>query len=97
MSEEKDSRRVAILHACEHHAVVGEEDGTIRVLSAATEGSALPSGTHVVSFEDRDEPGFMNMKTLYRTPGPSKANSRQYRAGWDAIFGKKQTRPEGLN
>jgi hypothetical protein len=97
MSEDKDLQRVAILHACSEHTIVGEEDGTVRVLHPTTEGQAIPAGSRVVDFQDRGEPGFMDMRTLYRTPGPAKVNSRQYKSGWDAVFGKRAVNSGELN
>ena len=96
MSEEKESERVALIHACEEHTVIGTEEGEVHVLSPLAEGKEVPPGSRLVNFEDRGEPGFVEMRTICRTPGPAKVNSRQYKSGWDNVFGKKAN-PKGLN
>ncbi len=98
MSEDNDSRKVQVLHQCEHRIVIKEEDGSIRDVPVAEDGQALPPNTQVVELSDCGEPGYMTMRTLYRTSGPAKVNSRQYKSGWEAVFNKeKRIDPKDLN
>lgn len=88
MSKDKDSQRVCVLHHCDKTTLIGQEDGTVRSVQPVLEGETIPPETEIVDFEDCGEPGFVNMKTICRTPGPAKVNSIRFKAGWDAIFAK---------
>ena len=98
MSKDKDSRRVRVLHHCEKNALLATEDGSILVAEPMSEGTPLEPGTEIVDIEDCGEPGFANIRTICKVPGPAKVNSPQFKAGWDTIFSKpKQAIAEDVN
>jgi len=62
------------------------QEGELRPLP---EGRPLDPGAELVQIEDCDEPDAVRLTTLpLDHAGPSRASTRAYRAGYDAIFGK---------
>jgi len=67
------------------------QDGNLEQLelTSADEGRPMQPGEELVEAVATDEPGIWRMRTLYTHKGPSRANSKAYREGYDAVFGKK--------
>jgi hypothetical protein len=93
--DEKNPKKVLMLHECKYHTIIGEEDGTIKTMTPAQDGEPIPPDTEIVHFTEVPwEPNFRYMETIYRPEGPAKVSSPKYRRGWDQVFAKKQ-KPAG--
>jgi len=76
-------------------AVRMSDDGTVGIgrFTPFRDGRPLEPGTELVHLSRREGSLAMDLEVLYRTPGPQRGpgpamvNSREYRSGWDDVFG----------
>ena len=97
MADQENPKRVFVLHECDHHMVVGDANGDIKVASPMKEGEPINPDESLVQFtEVEGEPRLRDMHVTRISSGPSKASTPKYRSGWDTVF-KKTKKKEELN
>jgi hypothetical protein len=97
--EKKDEDIIEILASHGDRSIVrrtkkGESD--LVELSPVKDGEPIDPAQDLFTLEAREgEPRRYNVKTLYEgKKGPTRASTKQYRQGWDNIFGKRKTSTE---
>jgi len=96
MADQENPKRVFLLHKCDHHTVVKDDDGRIGVASPLKDGEPISAESDLVHFtEVEGEPRLLDMHTTRIGTGPSKVSNPKYRSGWDIVF--KKPRKEQLN
>jgi hypothetical protein len=101
MADEEKPKRVYVLHECSQHKIVEDGEGNVGVLNAMEDGVPIPDTSTIVRCTPvEDEPGVNELTVLRRGAGPAKVSSKNYRNGWDSIFGskaEKRPRKEDMN
>lgn len=79
----------------EPHGFNPETGAIVGVRDDGQEGELFPSGSRPMLPGEEfiqitgSEGGALKVHSVYKHKGPSRANSRAYRSGYDAVFGKK--------
>jgi hypothetical protein len=84
--------RVGVRH------VKGETE--VVVMRKCVDGRPLPSGAEIVMLDAPDAYGVQDVRDSFWVPGdggtdkPAMVTSNAYRAGWDAVFGGRNTQSD---
>lgn len=97
MADQENPKRVFVLHECDNHKILGDDQGRIGIVNATKEGTPISPDSDLVHFTPVEgEPQMLDMHTIRVNVGPSKVSTPKYRSGWDTVF-KKKAKKEELN
>lgn len=102
MSDEKpESEKVRVLAVNyeDRQTIVERDNGDVGMIMKCEEGQPLHGD--LVTCTETDEPGVIDLTTVYKNPsgskGPAKVTSKAFRNNWDSVFSKKKVKKEDLN
>lgn len=99
----KKGRQALVLHACKEHGfrgLVRNEDGGADLINGriVEDGQPIAPDEGLYALRFSQETGIATVETVYEPrKGPSKANSKPFRTGYEAIFGPSKREKELLN